>query len=130
MGSAPLSLAFGLTRAALLCASMHQQTAVFGLVAHAVEGDTLVPSKRGSLLMEDLAAIDAIVASNNRLGLGGPPIPVVTRVYSAPASGAVAAGPVMSDPVDAAVSDHYRTSSPNRNRDRDDTRMRHRRLKR
>lgn len=36
-------------------------------------------------------------------------------------------GAAVSDPADTHVSDHYRTSSPNRNRGRDDGKMRHHR---
>jgi hypothetical protein len=85
-----------------------------------------VPSKRGSILMEDLAALDAINASANRQ-VGPPPIPVVTRVSGDhPASGADAA--IVSDPHESTISDHFRMSSPNRREA--DTKMRHRRVKR
>jgi hypothetical protein len=76
--------------------------------------------------MEDLAAIDAIAAGSRPLG--GPPIPVVTRVDDH-ASGA-ALQPVISEPVETDASDHYRVSSPNRIRGQQDTTMRHRRVKR
>lgn len=49
---------------------------------------------------------------------GAPPIPVVTKVE-----------PIVSDPAEGDVSDHYRYSSPNRNRSHSDTTMRHKRVK-
>lgn len=81
-----------------------------------------------SPLMRDLAAIDALALSSNRQ-VGPPPIPVIRRIDDDPASGAVLP-PIVSDPREPVASDHFRVSSPNRNRGNDDTTMRHRRLKR
>ena len=105
-----------------------------------------MPSKQGSVLMEDLAAIDAMEAAANRLGLDGPPIPVVGLVgdgHVASGTGhVIARSPlaydtkvsdlvgtaIVSDPVEGTLSDHFRMSSPNRGES--DSAMRHRRNKR